>query len=358
MVRIRLNIPQSFLDEQYECMQTLQSVGGNSGNCVFWHATMMLLRARNYTLESLPTEHISPAQIENTDIIVIVLANSIQNFPSAVGYLSVLNNTLKIFAKPYVILSIGAQSPTNEPFQLSVSAHQAVNTIISGATHTFLRGHYTQRTLVTNQIDTSKCTVMGCPSLTLLRTRFTVQLARLTHIPKIVDISNVRVCLCLPNKNQSDSLQLTWLHSVMLQAAKLPNVYTLIQDEGKGTTNPNCCYFVDPIKRTRFLKTMHFCIGTRIHGTIAGLLASVPSLCVTIDSRTTELCETMYIPSVSAFVAKVFATHTPHTHPLKFLLSLFYRFYNTTLLATILEHSNTQQTAYATQLHEMLNNIS
>ena len=354
MVRIRLNIPQSFLDEQYECMQTLQSVGGNSGNCVFWHAAMMLLRTRNHKLDSLPTEHISPTQIENTDIIVIVLANSIQNSPSAVGYLCVLNNILKVFGKPYVILSIGAQSPTNDPFQLSVPAHQAVNTIISGATHTFLRGHYTRRTLETNQIDTSQCTVMGCPSLTLLRTRFTVQLTRLTHIPKVVDISKVRVCLCLPNKNQSDSLQLTWLRSVMLQAAKMPNVYILIQDEGKDTTYSNCCYFVDPIKRTRFLKTIHFCIGTRIHGTIAGLLASVPSLCVTIDSRTTELCDTMHIPSVSAFVAKQFATHTPHTHPLQFLLSLFYRFYNASLLATTLAHSNTQQTAYATQLRELL----
>ena len=354
MIRIRLNIPKLFLDEQYERMQTLQSVGGNSGNCVFWHATRILLRSSNYIVDTLPIENISPAQIEHTDIIVIVLANSIQNSPSAVGYLNVLNNTLKVFGKPYVILSIGAQAPSNEPVQLNVSAHQAVRTIITGAAHTFLRGHYTHRTLVTNNIDTSQCTVMGCPSLTLLRTHFSVQYARLTQLPTTVDISNVRVCVCLPNQHQSDSLQLTWLRSVMLQAGKLPNVYTLIQDEGKGSTNTNSCYFVDPIKRTQFMKTMHFCIGTRIHGTIAGLLASVPSLCVTIDSRTSELCKTMHIPSVSAHIAKVFATHTRHIHPLKFLLSLLYRFYDTTILAAMFQHSNTQQQAYTTQLQKMI----
>ena len=43
-----------------------------------------------------------------------------------------------------------------------------------------------------------------------------------------------------------------------------------------------------------------FVIGTRIHGTILGLQAGVPSVCIAHDSRTLELCQTMKIPYVLA----------------------------------------------------------
>lgn len=101
MVHIRVNIPQLFLDEKYEQLQTLQSVGLNSGNCVFWHATMTLLRAHNNQLSSLPMENASNQQIIETDLIVLALANGIQNATSAINYVLMLNNTLKMFNKPY-----------------------------------------------------------------------------------------------------------------------------------------------------------------------------------------------------------------------------------------------------------------
>jgi SAM-dependent methyltransferase len=41
-------------------------------------------------------------------------------------------------------------------------------------------------------------------------------------------------------------------------------------------------------------------IGTRIHGVMAGIQAGVPSLCLCIDSRTKELCQTMSIPYADA----------------------------------------------------------
>lgn len=41
-------------------------------------------------------------------------------------------------------------------------------------------------------------------------------------------------------------------------------------------------------------------VGTRIHGCQIGLQAGVPSVCLHIDSRTKELCETMHIPTLPA----------------------------------------------------------
>ena len=351
MVHIRVNIPQLFLDEKYEQLQTLQSVGLNSGNCVFWHATMTLLHAHNNQLSSLPIENVSNQQIRDTDLIVLALANGIQNATSVINYISMLNNTLKVFSKPYNILSIGAQAPLNSSLTLNSSAQEAVNTLITGANKTFLRGEHTYETLVRNNIDTTKCEVLGCPSLTLLQSIPQGERMGLRRLPTMYsNLSQLRVCVCLPNKGQSNKLQLTWLRTILQQASLLTNVYTLIQDEGKGTMAPNHVYFVDPVKRTSFLKTMHFCIGTRIHGAVAGLIACVPSMCITIDSRTQELCKTMHIPSVSVSEAKVFAETHLCVHPLQFLLSLFTQFYDASLVNLMYAHLMKQEKAYADAL--------
>jgi hypothetical protein len=41
-----------------------------------------------------------------------------------------------------------------------------------------------------------------------------------------------------------------------------------------------------------------FVVGTRFHGTMAALHAGTPAVCVTHDSRTSEMCDFLNIPSV------------------------------------------------------------
>jgi len=45
-----------------------------------------------------------------------------------------------------------------------------------------------------------------------------------------------------------------------------------------------------------YLRTRSFCVGTRIHGTIASIIAGTPALLVAHDSRTQELAKAMGIP--------------------------------------------------------------
>jgi hypothetical protein len=49
-----------------------------------------------------------------------------------------------------------------------------------------------------------------------------------------------------------------------------------------------------------YLASRDFVIGTRLHGTIAGLLAGTPSVLIVHDSRTREMANIMSIPSVEA----------------------------------------------------------
>ena len=48
-----------------------------------------------------------------------------------------------------------------------------------------------------------------------------------------------------------------------------------------------------------FMKTRTLCFGTRIHGTVASLLAGTPAMLVCHDSRTLEMARSMSIPMVS-----------------------------------------------------------
>jgi hypothetical protein len=45
-----------------------------------------------------------------------------------------------------------------------------------------------------------------------------------------------------------------------------------------------------------FVRRFDFVVGTRFHGAMIALQAGVPAVCVTHDSRTQEMCETMGVP--------------------------------------------------------------
>ena len=47
-----------------------------------------------------------------------------------------------------------------------------------------------------------------------------------------------------------------------------------------------------------FMKTKSFCVGTRIHGTVASIIAGTAATLIVHDSRTLEMAESMSIPYV------------------------------------------------------------
>lgn len=57
--------------------------------------------------------------------------------------------------------------------------------------------------------------------------------------------------------------------------------------------------FFDVDNWINYLKGKDFCLGSRVHGTIAALLAGVPSVLLTHDSRTSEMANSMRLPSLN-----------------------------------------------------------
>ena len=56
--------------------------------------------------------------------------------------------------------------------------------------------------------------------------------------------------------------------------------------------------FFDVDEWMDFYRQFDFVVGPRIHGIMIALQAGVPAMCITIDSRTEELCEIMKVPYV------------------------------------------------------------
>ena len=162
MPTLLTNIPEDYLRANSEKLTTLASVGGNSGNCVFWNAARDLCSAHNIRLESINEP---PARFANVRGILLVLANSIQNNTGAVNYVECLNNRIAELRLPYWILSIGAQCNDldGHGYTLDDRARAVVGTLLDGAQQTFVRGHVTLRILQQNQIDTRRVLPVGCP---------------------------------------------------------------------------------------------------------------------------------------------------------------------------------------------------
>ena len=72
----------------------------------------------------------------------------------------------------------------------------------------------------------------------------------------------------------------------------------LSTDEFKTWVKAHATVFFNVPGWMEFLRRFDFVVGMRIHGTVLGLQAGVPALCIASDSRTLELCQTMRIPHV------------------------------------------------------------
>lgn len=129
-------------------------------------------------------------------------------------------------------------------------------------------------------------------------------------------IDEIKIGINYPNYGQDPKIR-QYFVSVMHDS----DVYTLAVDDprmydfiNKGKSFPYTCSDRKNIEKNRsnfifsgnvfesiefFRNNVNLMIGTRIHGTILGLIAGLPSLCLVIDSRTYELCEQMSIPYIN-----------------------------------------------------------
>ena len=307
---------------------------GNTGNLAFRYAVFKHL-GRNADVYSgaLDPEVIN----SNCSVGVLPCANVLGPHHDAGSRASALAK-LEI---PLVAIGLGAQSSSYSKFPEVPAGtlqwlHEVSNRRKGAEANIAVRGEYTRKVLehlgFCDGID-----VLGCPSLFIHESPNLGQLIAKRFNSKLVKIG---VAAGNPSRPVSKKLELTLLEyaassggsyviqhplefikaarheSKDLSAEWSEKILKFIGADAATSDSlaaseravviekalAHARVFFDIESWMQHLQTHDLVIGMRIHGIMLALQAAIPAVCITHDSRTQELCETMMIPFVPASV--------------------------------------------------------
>jgi len=292
-------------------------VGRNTGNMAFLHALLM-------SIEGL--KHITERPLATADIKVW----GCSNFIAAHRHMMVSDEPLYTDGKPMVAVGLGAEAPDDthdlkvpEPTQEWISAIASMAPTKSP--NIAVRGTYTYRTLEKYGFHT-KCTILGCPSLFIspyhdLGARIRDKVASPTRLIGVApgNIGNI------PKKTLTLERHLVELidrHGGSYICQHPPLLYSLIMEPYsklnleeleavRAAIQPRMALddflrwfrlharlFDNIVSWLDHLRSLDLVLGTRFHGIQLALQAGTPALCIPLNARQVELCQTTRTPFI------------------------------------------------------------
>ena len=287
-------------------------IANNSGNLLFLETAFKVLSTRDaeVTPDRLAAHRLGPDEInERFDVYVLPLANAFRgSFEDSLVRLTQVIERLTI---PVVVLGVGVQTAKSHvpgairPFDDSVKAF--ARAVLDRSPSIGVRGETTQAYL--NELGFRDVEVIGCPSMFLHGDRLVVDkrptldrdarigmgiTPRISRLGPIVtnhlerypnfeyigqDIEALRLLLWGESPPDDDG------------TSPLPSyaAHPLVRDD-------KSVFFVDPWPWIDHMRRTDFVFGTRIHGSIAAVLAGTPSVLLTHDARTLELARYFELP--------------------------------------------------------------
>lgn len=288
-------------------------IGDNVGNLVFSHAAHRVLSVSGSEVTSSRGQAVpmDAGEINETyDVFVIPLANAFRlSYRPRLEQMSDLIERLKI---PVVVVGVGAQAGMTGDVtrlkQIDDSVCRFVRAVLDRSASIGVRGEVTLEYL--NRLGFRDVEVIGCPSLFLRGPDLAVQkrVTRLTpDSPLSISISPY--VKAMGPITMSAYARYDDLLYVAQDIATLGLLLDGEPEEAKHrrslvpvhTTHPmfreNKIRFpLEPWTWFDLLRTRQFAFGSRIHGTIAALLAGTPAVLLAHDSRTLELARYHEIP--------------------------------------------------------------
>jgi len=320
---ILTNIPNFMVNDDYDLTNlnktekdwhTLKLIGHNSGNCMFWESTKKIIQNQtSCELLHYRTFNENPDKyINKIESVVLVLANNICSV-SYTQLIQLYGSAIKNLNCKKYLFSIGAQNKTLDMRKFTEQEIVAYNEFLPNFEYVYLRGQYTHDLLKYNDIPLNNVEVVGCPSI-LLKPIDTDDIKEKFRKLKNKSNDEIKVGINFPYPNQHRNLFNSFLNimddkDIFTLAVDGFDWYDFINSDKKiGYKNAdkleknkdNFIFSYNVFKTIDFFaKKTDFMFGTRIHGTILGLCAGLPSMCIAIDSRTYELCEHMNIPYIN-----------------------------------------------------------
>jgi hypothetical protein len=294
-------------------------LGGNTGNTAFIHAILK---------EIDRIRHVSEVPQGYGDINVLGCANQINPNIAKSADDAVFDRT----EAPFVAIGLGAQAPSTDALlEIPTGTREFVRRIQDSAPgdspNISVRGHYTYQVLRNAGLH-ERAVPLGCPSLFIhpnpklgvilerkLRSPIEIiatapgNITRVARrnttlersLAEIADRHGGGYVLQHPKEILSmlrDNFRFSESDLVeRVRATIRPNLGT---DEFRRWFRVNARLFTSAVAWMEYLRSVDLVVGTRIHGCMLAIQAGTPALCVALDSRQTELCEIMRIPSIPA----------------------------------------------------------
>ena len=317
---------------------TKNTVGMNIGNMVFPYSMHRTLMTDDVQIDMIRTDlRKTKADVDyfNSEYSCLVLPFATAFRTSYLKQLKTVASLVRSLSIPCVVTGVGVGSGVGwkgsfeEEMEISPELDEAVidfmKSILEKSSMIGIRGEITGKYL--SQLgfkEERDFTVIGCPSMFLHGSelpKFNVpeltpasavsitgkitlpkafceffvrsmgQFENCHYVPQVLDEISMMYVGCPYPGNKTKI-------SKMYKMNQIPKGYPISPcDEtylsGKGISFINVPSWLD------YFKTKEFSFGSRIHGTIAGILGGVPSYITVSDSRTLELAEYHNIPHIS-----------------------------------------------------------
>jgi len=287
-------------------------LGTNIGNAMFQVASHKLLITKNSEVVMYKfTPSLKDIEWVNKefDYFVIPLANAFR--PSFKKNLDKHTEFIKKLKIPVVILGVGVQAnlDCNDFSHLKGIKESVIafcDAVLQKSPSIGVRGECTYKYLMSLGYAKEQIKIIGCPSMFWHGKNIYVN----KKIPQLYKNSKIAFNLS-PYASGSEKL-LQKVESFSNNITYIPqnndDLRELLYGIPRGTTGTDklitnlfykknkALFFIEPRIWIEFLQTCNFAIGTRIHGTIANLIAGTPAHIIVHDSRTRELAEYFDIP--------------------------------------------------------------
>lgn len=301
-------------DYRVSAAHAMRIFGHNSGNLLFTDAVFKYLYTSpdrelvsdGYRFATDDPQFSAEAVNDQYDGVILPAANWLApHFRELLPLLAAKIRRLRI---PCVVIGLGVQSNSRENFDclqaFGAEAKEFLSAVADRSHSISVRGTYTAACL--RHLGFTRVNVTGCPSFYRNLGEFAVEKKAVDRDQFAFAVNGSLQTLAKLKADLFDhprSVLFSQASPLRAMALKwrMPRA-ELKRWLGDGFSleliaNGRVRCFGDIAPWIEALKQFHFSIGTRIHGSIAALLAGVPATIVVHDSRTAEMAEFYRIPT-------------------------------------------------------------
>lgn len=247
------------------------------------------------------------------DSFVIPLANAFR--PAFRRNLTNLTRVIESLNIPVTVVGVGSQHPLDgdgEPNpSLDKDVKRFMSVVLDRSAKVGVRGEETAGYLERLGFGDEHVEIIGCPSIFMNGMSPAVRPldGQLTQNSSLAMSASPETSVMVPivrnhaerfkrfryiPQNSVDLNTMVWG-----EPNPKPNAISeLVHPDSSLHTNDQIRFPLDPKTWVNYLRDFDFVVGTRIHGSVAGILAGTPTLLLAHDSRTRELADYHQIPYV------------------------------------------------------------